>query len=255
MMDASRTPAAWAKECLGVLGQLNGDYRRNKAITGRFLEFVRPVEGGLFVSQNFIRVRETYYLSYALLFATDKPGRFLSSPLHAGSRFDHNYTVHEQFSRDLGLQPGTPAFPPGLWSSGKWRSNTMDNLARGFALNDQHLFPAYRQMLHEGKGRLLELFEEAARVIPRLEPGAPIADQAPRFGVDASQLESYPLKSALVSALTLARGGDCWRGFGPRTDTVDLDRISPTLTVLHYAQSFILVRERLPDLCSVIRNL
>lgn len=251
----AKTPSAWAKECLAALSQLNPDYRRNRSVTGRFIEFVRPDPSGLHVSQNFIRIRDTYYLCYALLFSTEKPGSFLSSPLHAGSRFDHNFTVWRQFNDDLGLQPRSPGYPSGVWSFGPWRSNTMSNLIRGFEINERILYPVYRDVLHNGKQRLIELFETARRIIPKLHLATPVLLQASRFGVDPSNLANYPLASAIVSALTFARGGHCWVGFGPTSDTVDLDQIPYELSVLNYAEAFLAERDRLDQLVAVATRL
>jgi hypothetical protein len=44
------------------------------------------------------------------------------------------------------------------------------------------------------------------------------------------------------------RGGRCYVGFGPETNTVDLDTIPPELIVLHFSEIFLHERCRLDEL-------
>lgn len=249
-----RTPKAWAAECLTLLQQMNSDYRRNRDVSGRCIEFVRPDPTGLLVSQNFIRIRRVYYLCYALCFSTLRTG-WLYHPLFAGSRFDHNGTIWQQFERDFGVRRGDAGFPVGLWSFGEWRSNSMALLARGFALNDEHLFPVYRRILAAGKGRLIALFDAAHRLIPLLDPQLPILEQAARLGVDPGAVESFPLRGAKLDAFTIARGGPCYVGGGPSSNTVDLDTIPPDVIALHFADTFRLNSSRLAEILAIAEAL
>ena len=251
---SERTPSAWAKACLALLQDISPDYRRNRDVTGRFIEFVRPDPTGLLVSQNFIRIRSDYSLCYALSFST-LPSKQLYYPLFAGSRFDHNRTIWRQFLDDVGISRGDPGYPSGLWSFGPWRSNTLENLARGLALNEEYLYPFYRQELKRGKSHLVSLFETAARLIPALDPAVPVLTQASSLGVDPKALAAYPLPSAELNALTVAKGGSCYVGFGPRTNTVDLRAISPEVMVLHFAEVFLRERHRLSQLLAIANAL
>ncbi len=253
--NPNHTPAAWTRECLSILKSIHPDYRRNRHASGLCIEFVRPDPSGLLISQNFIRKRDNYYLRVALLFSDRCPLPDLYHPLYAGRRFDHNRTVWRQFNDDFGLTRGDSGYPSGVWSFGPWRSNTLENLARGFAVNEEHLIPRYREALHAGKSRLIPIFEAARQIVPALDPNLPISAQAPRFGVTPGAVESYPLRSAYVEAFTLARGGHWYVGFGPYTDTVDLDSIPPELTVLHSANAFLADSERLDEMVAISRAL
>jgi hypothetical protein len=249
-----RTPAAWTRECLALLQQINPGYQRNRQVAGRFIEFVRPTPCGLLVSQNFVRVQRDYYLSYALTFGSLPVTTRLYHPLLAGVRF-HNSGISSQWRDDFGLSRGDPGYPSGLWSFGPWRSNTLENIARGFALNDEFMYPRYRQVLADGKAHLVRLFEAALRIVPQIDASVPIAGQAARFGVDPHALASYPLVSSALNAFTVARHGRCYVGFGPKTNTVDLADIAPELMVLHFADEFLQVRDRLADLVAMAEAL
>lgn len=249
-----RTPSAWARECLAILQQIDPGYRKNRGVSGRFMEFVRPDPSGLLVSQNFLRVREDYYLSYALTFTELPLTVRLHHPLIAGARFE-NSGVWRQWSDDFGMRRGDPGYPSGLWSFGPWRSNTLENIAKGFALNDQFMYPRYRQALAEGKAHLVTLFDAAQRIIAQLDPSIPVAQQATRFGVDPGVLAAYPLVSSALDAFTIARQGQCYAGFGPATNTVDLASIAPEVMVLHFANEFLLVRERLSEIQATAKAL
>lgn len=249
-----RTPKAWATECLALLQLLNSDYRRNRATTGRCIEFVRPDSTGLLVSQNFVRIRDVYHLCYALCFSP-LPGGQLHHPLFAGSRFDHNRTIWQQFENDVGVRRGDAGCPSGLWSFGEWRSNSMAHLARGFALNDELLFPVYRRALAAGKGRLIALFDAAHRLIPSLDPQLPVLEQAARLGVDPAALESFPLRAAKLNAFTIARGGHCYVGGGPRSNTIDLDTIPAEVMALHFADTFRQNSDRLAEIVAIAEAL
>lgn len=249
-----RTPAAWARECLALLQSVHPDYRKNRRVAGRFMEFVRPDPSGLLVSQNFLRVREDYYLGYALTFTELPPTTRLHHPLVAGARFE-NSGIWKQWSDDFGLRRGDAGYPSGLWSFGPWRSNTLENIAQGFALNDQCMYPRYRQVLAQGKAHLVTLFEAAQHIIPQIDPSAPVAQQATRFGVDPGVLAAYPLVSSALDAFTIAQHVRCYAGFGPATNTVDLASIAPEVMVLHFANEFLLVRERLPEILATAKAL
>jgi hypothetical protein len=253
--NPNHTPAAWTTECLSILKSIHPEYRRNRHASGPFIEFVRPDPSGLFISQSFFRKRDDYYLCVALLFSERCPSPSLFHPLYAGSRFDHNRTVWCQFNDDFGLKRGDSGYPSGVWSFGPWRSNTLENLARGFAINEEHLIPRYREALHAGKSRLIRIFDAARQIVPALDPNLPISAQAPRFGFAPDAVESYPLRSARVEAFKLARGGHCYVGFGPYTNTVDLDSIPPELTVLHAANAFLTDSERLDEMVAISRAL
>jgi hypothetical protein len=249
-----RTPAAWTKECLGILQRIDPAYRRNREATGRFIEFVRPDPSGLLVSQNFIRTLDSYHLCFALSFTAQRSFQ-LYTPLFAGSRFDHGRTIWRQFVDDVGVRRGEPGHPSGVWSFGPWRSNTMENLAKGFQVNEEFLRPFYRQALGAGKDRLVALFEAARRLVPALDPSLPAAALAASVGIDPALVERHPLGTASLDALKVARGGSWYVGFGPRTHTVNLDEIAPEVVVVQFAEAFLRERERLDEIVSIARAL
>lgn len=125
--EPDRSPAAWTRECLRILKGINPAYERNREVTGRFIEFIRPDPSGLYLSHNFTRITSSYYLGFALLF-TRRRTKVLFHPRVAGSRFDHGRYAASQFHDDLGLQRGQEGYPSGVWSFGPWRSNTLENL-------------------------------------------------------------------------------------------------------------------------------
>lgn len=217
-----------------------------------------PGPGGSFLSQNFLKKGESYNLSVAVSFSGLHPhrqGPALYHPLYAGSRFGD--TVSKQVRDHFGLGRGDPGCPEGMWSFGKWRSNTLPLLARGLAVNDQVILPKYLEALHPGKHRLVALFEAACEIIPRLEPDVPVIDQVDRFGMTAEALQACRghISAAAVEALTLSRGGHCYQGFGPETSTVDLDSISPTMMALFFADVLRTECKRLPEILAMVQSL
>ena len=101
--STGRTAARWAKECLRILRGVHPEYERNELVRGPRAEFVRPHPSGLLISQNFIRIRGTYHLCFALLFAARPSPLLLRYVLHAGARFDDGQTIWRQLLDDMGL--------------------------------------------------------------------------------------------------------------------------------------------------------
>jgi len=66
----NRTPKEWIKNCIQILQASNPDYILNKNIKGRFIEFYREDNTGIYVSINFQRNKacgsNTYYLCFGL---------------------------------------------------------------------------------------------------------------------------------------------------------------------------------------------
>jgi len=251
---SKRTPAAWTRLCLELLQEIHPGYARNRDVKGRFIEFIRPDPSGLWISHNFIRIGGCYYLCFALTLTT-RLHEGLYHPLFAGCRFDHNRTIHRQVFCDLGLVRGAARYPDRLWSSGEWRSNTLDYVQRAFAVSEEHLLPFYRDGLRAGKQRLLEFFQAAQRLIPRLDPAASVSAQARNLGVDPATLASFPLRSARLDALAVARGGHCYAGVGPDSNTVDMSTISPEVLALHFASELAGEKERLSELVAIVAAL
>ncbi len=247
--DPERTPTAWAKNALQILRGVDPAYTRNREVSGRFIEFIRRDAAGLYVSHNFLRVRDTYYLSFALLFTTRRT-TVLHHPLAIGSRFDHGRTSHTLFRDDLGLRRGQPGYPSGLWDFGPWRSNTMANLARGLALNEEHLYPFYRDLLTSGKQRFISLFERAREVVPRLS-----ADPTVGLGVTSEDLVQFGQAAAVIDGTALAKGGEKYLGFGPHTNIFRVEDVPLDVIILCKRDVFLGESARLDELVSTARAL
>ncbi|HEX7896770.1 MAG TPA: hypothetical protein VF950_03365 [Planctomycetota bacterium] len=157
-----RTPARWRKECLELCRRLDPSYAENKNARGTLTEFVRRHSSGLWVSHNFVRKRDTYYQGCSLLFST-KQTVYLLMPLDVGCRFDHNFTIDHAFSRLLGKPRNN------LTSFQKWRSNSLELVARCMEAAESELLPFYLERLTAGRTHLVSLFEAAASLVPRLD--------------------------------------------------------------------------------------
>lgn len=254
--EPDRSPAAWTRECLRILKGINPAYERNREVTGRFIEFIRPDPSGLYLSHNFTRITSSYYLGFALLF-TRRRTKVLFHPRVAGSRFDHGRYAARQFHDDLGLQRGQEGYPSGIWSFGPWRSNTLENLARGLAVDEERLYPFYRDALREGKGRLVALFGKALELVPRFQqaPEASFEAQADSAGLDAAKLLPYHEAAGTLNALAVAQGGSRYIGYGPRTNTFEVESIPLEAIVLAHRSVFLAERERLRELLAIAEAL
>lgn len=158
---AKRTPAEWAKMCLGILQRIHPDYEKNKLIKGTTLEFIRRHESGLHISHNFIRIRTSYRQGFALLFSPRQPWERLHSPFVCGGRFDHNFDVRAAFQRDLGAGRIT--------SSHEWRSNTPRLVEVCFEAAERQLLPHYVAVIARGAEALIRLYTTARDLLEQLE--------------------------------------------------------------------------------------
>jgi hypothetical protein len=246
-----KTPAAWSKECSRILREIHPNYQRNTKIKGRFLEFIRSDESGLLISQNFTRIRDCYYLGFALSFTRSVPFPYLYSPLVAGSRFDDGRPIGRQVFEDLGLDRHDPGYPRGIWSFGAWRCNTLDNLAKGFRLNEQYLYPHYRKVLADGKERLVSLFKAAQQLLTNVDSSLPQSDQLAQLRSNLPAEFPTWFVSAQIDATAIARGGDCYAGWGPITNTGNLDHVAPDVIVSRYLEIFFEEYGRLDEIIAI----
>lgn len=247
-----RTPKVWAEKCLELLLGISPEYRRNRLIKGRFLEFVRPLSSGLLVSINFVRIHDVYYLGCALTFSEAKIP-WLHTPLWAGNRFAGE-GINSQIGRDFGLIRGDAGYPPDLFSFSKWRSNTVEQLDRGFRSIETHLLQRYECALRDGRRNLVRFYETAARIVPMLEPARPFVEQSTAFGVDPNLVERL-LAFNVLDALGIARGGrfSCSATLG--LPSIDLDAVPPEALVLHFANSLLLEKDRLGEIAEIAARL
>ena len=254
MSDENRTPSAWAAHCLEVLQTEDPSYRKNREAKGRFMEFVRQDESGLAISHNFIKIRDTYYYSYGLLF-TQRPTLQLSHALLAGSRFDHNRTIWRQFYDDLNLSRGDVGFPSGVWSFGAWRNNTLENLSKGLLIPDRHLYPVYREALANGKSRLVALFREAKKMMDQVPPNEDIDAVAQRFSHLRSRHEQFQRECCSLGALSIGRGGLLKFGYGPPEPGFRFEDVPLELIVFSQLSVFFKERDRLDEIISIAERL
>ncbi len=254
MTEENRTPAAWARNCLNALQELNPSYRKNREVTGRLIEFVREDDSGLTVSHNFIKIRDSYNYSFALLFTTRRTP-LLVHCMVAGSRFDHNRTIWRQFLDDLGLSQKDPGYPKGVWSFGPWRSNTMENLRQGLKVPEEHLLPFYRQQLRKGKAALVALFEEAMHMVDRLPTGVSQADAMMLLDPGGRRAEMYKRECYCLDALKIARGGRCNYECGPPEPGFLVEDVPRDVIVLDQLSVFLQERDLLPDVVDIARKL
>jgi hypothetical protein len=208
--------------------RVHPEYRRDPRSKGYFVDFTRTTPEGLILSYNLVRVRLDYSLCFSVLLAAHTPAGLLS-PLTFGSRFDRNNTLSRQFELDLHLRRGDPGYPAYLWSSGTPRSNTLEIVARAIDAPERQLYPVYREAIRLGKFRLINLITHASRLLEQitalgLPPDSDHQAVAAALGIDKEELNSFgPLLGCAVGGLAIARGGSHWSGFGPATNTVDLD--------------------------------
>tara|TARA_R110002072_G_scaffold219815_2_gene377419 strand:- start:2588 stop:3439 length:852 start_codon:yes stop_codon:yes gene_type:complete len=207
-----RTPSLWAKNCLAALKGIDPSYERNRLVKGRFIEFVRQLPNGLYVSHNFLRTRDTYHLCFALLFSK-RLAETLVSPLAAGARFDHNRTIWRQFCDDLGLhrtnEDCTRRPPSGVWSFGEWRRNTPGLVERGLGVSEEHLLPHYLKAIRAAAPSLVRLLERAVDLVPgmevRLAEGNTVTDQIRGLVLDSGPCFVAPKGGLDESGLAYAR--------------------------------------------------
>lgn len=265
-----RIPKEWINNCLQILKEANSNYRLNKNVKGTYIEFIREDYSGIFISVNFFRKRvigqDTYYLCFGLSL-TSKDTIFLDHPLLAGSRFDSNSTIWSLFSEHLGISPQDEGYPKGVWSSGKWRSNTMELLKRGLIIPEEYLLPHYQNVLKSGKERLLILFKRAAEIVPKISIEEPfnlrkhiesqldIIPQAKSIGIDPVLVLAHRDKSNVLSLFNIAKGGECWYGFGPKENTFDVDSVPIDAIIMNSIGVFLLEKDRLTDIVSIIQKI
>jgi hypothetical protein len=218
------------------------------------MEFVKQDESGLTISHNFIKIRDTYYYSYALLF-TQRPTLHLIHALVAGSRFDNNRTIWKQFHDDLNLFRGDDGYPSGVWSFGPWRNNTLENLSKGLMIPDKHLFPVYRQLLANGKATLLALFQEARKMMDGVPSDEGLDAVEQRFSHLRPRYEEFQRECYSLDALSIARGGLLKFGYGPPEPGFRLEDVPLDLIVFTQLSVFFKERDRLDEIIAIAERL
>lgn len=249
-----RTPTAWRRACLELLkSAVHADYRGNRDAKGRSIEFVRTDENGLQLSYNFVRIRDEYHLGFAVLFDLETFPQ-LVTPFLSGSRFDHNRTIWRLFSEDFGQVRGQPGYPAGVWSHNLWRDNTLEQLAAGLPIPEQHLYPKYLAALRAGKQRLAAIFQRATEICDQfdertVERPERIAQRAAALGLDLAPLALLETVQR-CDAFRLA-GGALAPQIGSK-DLLDLTQVPIDAIVLANLQFFYPQRAQLLQYASVV---
>jgi hypothetical protein len=172
--------------------QLRPEYRRNPVCRGRLIEYIHPLDSGLFLSQNCIAVRGSFYHAFAVLLTPARVDALLYQPFFAGSRFDHNRTIQTQVYEELGWGDSR-----GIHSTHGWRQRAEELVLSACSVAEEKLLPRYLSALCSGKQMLVAVLERGMRLAEK----------------DASELEALrmsldPLlvrRYASVTALELAR--------------------------------------------------
>ncbi len=252
-----RTSAVWANNCLEILRNNHEGYYRNRQVKGRFIELIRIDDAGLYVSQNFIKIRDEYHLSFSIMFTDKNSTPHLYHPLMAGSRFDHNNTIWQQFSNDLGLFRTNSECPSGIWSSGPWYKNTMKNLEKGLSLPDEYLYPHYRSKLTHGKERLIRLFTRAAQIIQQnqLAQDVSVIEFCKVANIDPDVVENTRMEVGALNAESIAAGGKCYYGYGPKDNLFRVEDVPLESIVFHNWKALYEERERIDGIIEIASKL
>lgn len=262
----NRTPKEWINNCLQILKEINPNYRLNKNVKGTFIEFIREDYSGIFISVNFYRKRvfgeDTYHLCFGLSL-TSKDTFFLEHPLLAGSRFDTNDTIWSLLSKHLRIFPGDKRYPKGVWSIGEWQSNTMELLKMGLAIPEEYLLPFYQNILKGGKERLLNLFNRAAEIVPKIVVEEPfklkkfvenqvdVMSQVKAIGIDPELVLAHRNKTNYLTLLNIAKGGK----FGPQQNAFDMDTVPVDAIIMNNIGVFLLEKDRLGEIVNIIEKI
>jgi hypothetical protein len=260
-LDGSTTPAeqaqavrenatGWRNTCLQLAQAVHREYAVNRERKGNYIEFVRPLESGLWVSHNFFYRRRDIQQGFAVMFTRRETGPWLHSPFVLGDRRAH-LTVREAFQRHLGIDR-----PRGVHSNyGGWRSNTFELVALCMRNAEDQLLPAYLDRLRQGHERLARVFQTARVLIEDLQLGEPVKGKvAPTdleklrpLGIDPAAVAPLLDRYIPVTANEIAVGSP------------DLDAIPPAIRDVFLAvrqlDQYVAVRDELPALIDLARAL
>jgi hypothetical protein len=190
--EKKRTTAGWARAFGGVLREVHPDYSRNRACKGRLIEYIRPLTSGLYVSQNCIAARGSFYNSFAVLLTPARLGVMLYQPFFAGSRFDHNRTIQTQVYEECGWEESR-----GIHSTHGWRQRAEELVLNACRVAEAKLLPRYLSALAAGKSSLTAVLERGSELAQK-----DIAElELLRASLDPLQVR----RCANVTALEVAR--------------------------------------------------
>ncbi len=101
------SPARWVQVFEEQLREVHPDYHLNPSFRGRAVECTRE-HSGLVLSQNCVRMHDSYQHCFAILFSRRKLNGALFNPFTIGSRFDHNSTIPSLTVKSTEPQIGVP---------------------------------------------------------------------------------------------------------------------------------------------------
>jgi hypothetical protein len=218
--EPRRDTRAWRRAFGQLLLAIHPDYRLNRE-TGSSLsiEYVRPLPSGLLASQNCQASGGSYSHSFAVLLTTTRlKGPWLLTPFYAGSRFDRNRAIQDQYYEEFGR-----GRRHGLHSVHSWRARAEELVTEACRTAEETLLPRYVETLARGKDHLVRLFETA-------------------LASDLTPPEDDVRRPRDVTALTISR-----------LDT--FDDVAARLIVRAYAEDFRLLAAELPHMLDIVRSL
>jgi len=225
--EKTKTAAAWARKFGELLQPINVDYRRNRAYSGRFIEYIRPLACGLYASQNCIAIRGTYYHCLAVLFSPVRlKTLMLFSPFYGGARFHDGATIQLEWYKEFGREQRE-----GLHSVHSWRARAEELISVSCANAEKRLLPHYLAILSQGRQELTRLFRRAQQLVA-------LSDRevaAVRASLSADDMKA----GHEVTAIDVAR----------RKDTSDA---VVTATALAYLEDFRVLAGDLPRYCDAL---
>jgi hypothetical protein len=147
----------WPRLFVSLLRETYPAYNLNKLARGTRTECLCRVENGLLYSQNTCCHRGEYNHCFGVALSPALSDPCLDSPFFAGSRFDHNSTIFDAVTSELGLQRAD--WPPGLHSTHQLRTGAEDIVRRCTANAQRYLAPFYCAMARRAKQALGELVD------------------------------------------------------------------------------------------------
>jgi hypothetical protein len=274
----------WAEAFEQTLHRVNPNYRLSKIYRGRLVECVREDETGLFLSQNCVKVHDTYRHCFAVMLTCKKLNPALNSPFVFGSHFDHNTTISHAYNKDY--RAGRKwRISPQEWHS-QYRATIrgtqqwVETTARSA---EQFLFPLYLNRLSQGAERVALLLRDASVFIEKWGISKETLTVPPaecEFATEFStefHLNSRPAdwNEGFVTFYNALRLADA-NGFSGiqllihrqnainTGDDVALgnkgflsipDNIRNAAIFVRYAEDFLTVRDELPHMIQVIENI
>jgi hypothetical protein len=188
----------WAEAFEQTIQRVNPDYRLSKDYRKQLVECIRQNSSGLFLSQNCVKIHESYRHCFAVLLTRTRLSPVLHSPFVLGSRFDHNCTIARAYNQDYRVGMKWQVAPH-QWHS-EYRA-TVGGTKQWFETTaksaEKYLYPIYIERLAQGAGRVTSLLRDAASFIREWEVSEESLKEPIRDGELASAFgEAFSLRNA-----------------------------------------------------------